>query len=351
MSKMTPCKPVSNNSNSTTGLQQNRTSFIKFLERNTPSKLTKTETEDRQKAELLLKDAKEKERIALLEKQKQEKRDNEKKKREEKMRKINELKAKQQLELEKKKQQQIQEQNQPKVKLLNSNSSNALNSNQNKNQLAISTSSSTSNLTATVKKPIQTNKIIYDQSDLSTFSSDLNNFKQMKQVSMAANFNGSDSENHHNIESKNLETTYVLNSPNKLKPVKTEILSSKPVFTNYQVTPLQPPKLKNKDNYDVSDLKSEDDTDDEDDPQKPIPDWARDTQLIEKVKRQARSMFNFTKCFKSACQSEIILEDIFKTRRKKFTERSSSANWDSTPIWKSNGISGEESFWQFKKQY
>ncbi len=59
MSKMTPCKPVSNNSNSTTGLQQNRTSFIKFLERNTPSKLTKTETEDRQKAELLLKNVSE----------------------------------------------------------------------------------------------------------------------------------------------------------------------------------------------------------------------------------------------------------------------------------------------------
>lgn len=320
---------------------QNRTSFVKFLERNTPSKLTRTEQEEKQKAELKLKESKEKDRLALIEKQKQEKLDEKKKKRDDKMRKIQELKAKQQEELEKKKREQIAAtQEQQKKPPPTSNS--CLNLNQIKNQNASTLSASTSNLVQQTKPKPKHN----EQNDLSTFSSEFNNFKQInnqiKQGSLAYH-----PENDYNM--KNLcETTYVLNSPSNNKGKEP---LGKSTYTNYQVTPLQPPKLKNEDNYDVSDLKSEDETDDEDEPSKPLPDWARDPSLTNKVKLQAKSMFNFTKVFKAASQSEIILEDIFKTRRKKFTERSSSAIWTTSPVWKSNGISGEESFWQFKKHY
>ena len=45
---------------------------------------------------------------------------------------------------------------------------------------------------------------------------------------------------------------------------------SEPTISSYDVTPLQIPKLKDEDNYDVSGLRSEDETDDEDEPSKLI---------------------------------------------------------------------------------
>lgn len=358
----TPAKTNPHSSASTaTNQQQNRNSFIKFLERNTPSKLTRVEQEERQKAELALKESKEKERLALLEKQKLQQLEDKKKKREEKMKKINELKLKTQLELEKKQREQQLQMTASKP----TTSSSCLNLNQlSKNNTTtttasqIPTSASSSSLATLNKKPIvQTAPptkpaFTIDQSDLSTFSTELSNFKQinehLKKGSLAFASANTDTIDHHKENQKNMcETTYVLNSPSK----QANALANKSVFTNYQVTPLQPPKLKNQDNYDVSDLRSEDETDDDEEPSKPVPDWARDPKLVEKVKRQAFSMFNFTRLYKAASQSEIILEDIFKIRRKKFNERSSSANWNSSPIWKGNGINGEESFWQFKKNY
>ena len=101
-------------------------------------------------------------------------------------------------------------------------------------------------------------------------------------------------------------------------------------------------------NYDLSDLNSEDSTDDDEEPSKPIPAWARDSQLRRTAEKQCVSLLNYTKLFRASSQAEIVLEDIFKTRRKKFTERTSSANWTCPPVWASSGISGtgDESFWQ-----
>lgn len=108
-------------------------------------------------------------------------------------------------------------------------------------------------------------------------------------------------------------------------------------------------KKKMPENYDVGDLRSDDETDDEEQPSKPIPAWARDPLIKHTAMAQSLKFINFTKLFKSASKSEIVLENIFKTRTNKFHQRSSSANWSSPPIWASNGITGvDESFIQIK---
>ena len=145
----------------------------------------------------------------------------------------------------------------------------------------------------------------------------------------------------------NLETTYILNSPTKSK--NESVL--KQSFSNYECTPLQPPKLKNADNYDVSDLRSEDDTDDEEEPSKPIPQWAKEPFLSQKAQLQSTQMINFTKLFKASSSQAIVLDSIFKLKRKKFYERSSSANWSSPPVWNGNGLNGEESFYRLRKNF
>ena len=105
-------------------------------------------------------------------------------------------------------------------------------------------------------------------------------------------------------------------------------------------------KKKKYENYDIGDLKSGDDTDDDEEPSKPIPEWAKGELLIKKALIQCYKGINYTKLFKASSQNEIILENIFKIKRKKFTERSSSANWNSPPVWRTNGLNGDESFRQ-----
>ena len=97
-------------------------------------------------------------------------------------------------------------------------------------------------------------------------------------------------------------------------------------------------------NYDINDLKSEDETDDDEEPNKPIPEWAKDLRLKRTAMAQARKFLNYTRLFSASSQNDIVLEDIFKIKRKKFTERSSSAIWNSPPVWRTNGLNGNESF-------
>ena len=91
--------------------------------------------------------------------------------------------------------------------------------------------------------------------------------------------------------------------------------------------------LKKVENYTIDDLNSGDETDDEDMPRKPIPEWAQWHLIKAKVVEQQKSCINFTKLFKSASQ-DINLEEIFIIQRMRFTQRSSSACWDSPPVWK-----------------
>ena len=394
--KMTPSKPSiyqlqPANSNNlavpTGGIKRN--SFIKFLERNTPSKLSKTELEEKRKIELMLKEQKEKERLLEQEKLKQEKRDETKKKRDEKLLKMKEMKQKQDQDMEKKRKEVDARLQQSAVKQTQANAA----INLHKSVLLNSTkqvlpqlpqSSSATTLTAPnttiVKKPFivldqlktqppankKQSTAFNDKQAMEDFTNDFKSFKKVSQQLSCAydapenkpfqnkfkdttNFANYDSHHHHQ-QQHNLETTYVLNSPSSGgKSVTASHSEFTVTHTNYAVTPLQPLKLKNIDNYDVSNLGSEDDTDDDEEPSKPIPEWAQPANLIAKVKMQNTMMINFTRLFKSASQTEINLEKIFKTKRKKFTERSSSANWSCPPVWKGNGLTGEESFMEFRK--
>jgi hypothetical protein len=119
---------------------------------------------------------------------------------------------------------------------------------------------------------------------------------------------------------------------------------------DYDVTCLQTPRLKDVNNYDVSDLASGDETDDEDEPSKPVPDWAKEPELSKKAIEQAMNCINYTKMFRETSKAEINLEDIFKFKRRKFTERSSSANWTTPPVWSTDGLTGDESFRYFKQK-
>ena len=92
-------------------------------------------------------------------------------------------------------------------------------------------------------------------------------------------------------------------------------------------------KNENNQNYSISDLNSSDETDDEDMPSKPIPDWATNSKLTRTALAQSKKCINFTQVFRSTLKENVILEDVFSIKKKHFNLRTSSANWNSPPVW------------------
>ncbi|KAM7087230.1 inner centromere protein isoform 1-T1 [Molossus nigricans] len=104
-----------------------------------------------------------------------------------------------------------------------------------------------------------------------------------------------------------------------------------PACTSYQMTPQghrAPPKI-NPDNYGM-DLNSDDSTDDEAHPRKPIPAWARGTQLSQAIIHQYYHPPNLLELFGTILQLD--LEDIFKKSKPRYHKRTSSAVWNSPPL-------------------
>ncbi|XP_066216669.1 inner centromere protein isoform X2 [Saccopteryx leptura] len=104
-----------------------------------------------------------------------------------------------------------------------------------------------------------------------------------------------------------------------------------PACTSYQMTPQGhrgPPKI-NPDNYGM-DLNSDDSTDDEAHPRKPIPAWARGTQLSQAIIHQYYHPPNLLELFGTILQLD--LEDIFKKSKPRYHKRTSSAVWNSPPL-------------------
>ena len=118
---------------------------------------------------------------------------------------------------------------------------------------------------------------------------------------------------------------------------------------SYEMTPVQQQNpFSNCDNYNIADLSSGDSTDDEDCPKKVIPVWAHPAVLSNLMKNQEdrvdHQALDITKIF----PPEELLQDpdlarIFKLKRKRFYQRSSSAHWDS-PLMKRSRVNQWEHF-------
>ncbi|KAK8778931.1 hypothetical protein V5799_019728, partial [Amblyomma americanum] len=106
--------------------------------------------------------------------------------------------------------------------------------------------------------------------------------------------------------------------------------SGPPRSSGYDITPhrseLPPQPNKDKDNYDIEDLNSGDDTDDDEKPRKEVPLWAKGTALqalvLNQSKRSLRGLDLFGK------MPVTVLDKIFKEQKKYFSKRTSSALWN-----------------------
>ena len=87
-------------------------------------------------------------------------------------------------------------------------------------------------------------------------------------------------------------------------------------------------------NYDITDMHSDDSTDDESCPKRPIPDWAQPTVLSKHVALQeARVASQVVDIAKIFPPEQLLktpdLARIFSRKRQRFFVRSSSAHWKS----------------------
>ncbi|XP_076323731.1 uncharacterized protein LOC143232332 [Tachypleus tridentatus] len=99
---------------------------------------------------------------------------------------------------------------------------------------------------------------------------------------------------------------------------------------SYEMTPQRPAqseKLKNPDNYNIDDLKSDDETDDEADPKKQIPQWAQGFQLRAALINQTYNPPNIHELFGDIMSPD--LTQMFPVQRRRFHKRTSSALWHS----------------------
>ena len=134
-----------------------------------------------------------------------------------------------------------------------------------------------------------------------------------------------------------LDTTYskpapsVISSPqlNKHHQKHAEIAS-------YELTPANPLDEAD-DNYNISDLSSDDSTDDESCPKKKVPKWAASTSVNRVMSDQERHVVQHPEISDRIFPPEELLlnpdlSNMFNKKRKRFYVRSSSAHWTSPLI-------------------
>merc|ERR1711997_134457 len=125
-----------------------------------------------------------------------------------------------------------------------------------------------------------------------------------------------------NNDTSQLNSTYT-------KPVDQSTTQS------YDITParheLPPEPLEDEENYNIGDLKSDDDTDDEDAPRKIIPKWASGSAFRAALMHQAYNPPDIDNIFfvQDACPD---LSEIFEQKKRRFFKRTSSAVWGKAPV-------------------
>jgi len=138
------------------------------------------------------------------------------------------------------------------------------------------------------------------------------------------------------IENKALSSTFI--KPQIKNPTISPLSQKQQIIIETIKTPPSPIVL---DNYDISDLRSDDD-DDEDEPRvqnKRIPNWAKGTDFLKAIKSQftlrVRERENQIRQLFLSIDSEIKLDEVFrgstKAVSKKYERRTSSACWNSPP--------------------
>ena len=105
--------------------------------------------------------------------------------------------------------------------------------------------------------------------------------------------------------------------------------------TSYDITParheLPPEELIDEDNYDIGDIRSDEDTDDEDNPRKKIPKWAQGTQFKSALLKQAYMPPDLDKVFFVMETSPDLVEIFPANIKRRFNQRGSSAVWHKPP--------------------
>jgi len=130
-----------------------------------------------------------------------------------------------------------------------------------------------------------------------------------------------------------LNQTYDKNETSQLNSTYTKPADQ--TTQSYDITParheLPPEPLKDEENYDIQDLKSDDDTDDEEDPRKVIPKWAQGSAFRAALMHQAYNPPEIDCIFfvQEACPD---LSEIFEQKKRRFFKRTSSAVWGNAPV-------------------
>ncbi|KAL3201380.1 hypothetical protein MRX96_012434 [Rhipicephalus microplus] len=100
--------------------------------------------------------------------------------------------------------------------------------------------------------------------------------------------------------------------------------------SRYDITPhrseLPPEPIEDKNNYNIEDLSSGDETDDDEKPRKEVPAWAKGAALNALIVQQSKSGISGLEFF--GTMPLLSLDNIFPVKKKTFNKRTSSALWD-----------------------
>lgn len=145
----------------------------------------------------------------------------------------------------------------------------------------------------------------------------------------------SETENLNSTFTKGPTTTTVseVAPPPPPPPMSSSQSATKDNPDSYDMTParheLPPEPLENPNNYDINDLRSDDDTDDEEQPRKILPSWASGHAFRTALLTQCYNPPDVDQIFAIIDLPDLSM--IFKEQRKRFFKRTSSAQWGKMP--------------------